>query len=268
MNFFRTVFALCAHFQNYRAIRDVPVTTSLKFIGRLMALLTLVLMLAAIPRARTGINEFARRLDTHRPDFALADGKIETTAQQPHVWGEPALRFILDTTGHVTALDSNAVQGVLFTSNSFVYWMTLTNGPEPVVRSHEASLAGFPNGQINGDYFRALVKTFLWVLIPFSWLVLTLVGLLVCLIQAYVFSFVASFLERNLQHGLQLPQLLNIAIHAVAPAAIIVTAYQAMWLEGVDLWLIYLIAYGIFLIGASSACRDVSRKEDSEEELL
>jgi type III secretory pathway component EscS len=145
---------------------------------------------------------------------------------------------------------------VLFTSNSFVYWMKLTNDEDSVLRSHEASLAGFPNGPVTGDYFRAMVKTFLWVLIPVSWVFLTLMGLLVCLIQAYIFSLAASLLERGLPHGLKLPQLLNVALHAVAPAAIILTAYKAMWLEGVDVWLIYLVAYGIFLIGASSACRD------------
>jgi hypothetical protein len=262
MNFFRTVFGVCSHFQNYRAIRDVPVTTSLKFIGRLMALLTLVLMIASIQRVRTGVNEFALHLDKHRPDFTVTDGKIETAARQPYVWGDPSLRFMLDTTGQVTTPDSNAAQGVLFTSNSFVYWLTLTNDDQRIVRSHEASLAGFPSGSINGDYFRSMVKTFLWVLIPFSWIFLTLTGLLVCLIQAYIFSLVASYLERNIPHGLRLPQLLNIAIHAVAPAAIIVTAYKAMWLEGVDLWLIYLIAYGVFLVGASSACREGPARDE------
>jgi hypothetical protein len=265
MNFFRTVFGVCSHFKNYRIIRDVPVATSLRFIGQLMALLMLVLLLASIPRVRASINEFALRLDKHRPDFAIADGKIESTARQPYVWGDPSLRFMLDTTGKIATPDSNAVQGVLFTSNSFIYWMTATNDDRRIVRSHESSLAGFPSGRINGDYFRSMVKTFLWVLIPFSWLFLTLAGLLVCLIQAYVFSLVASFLERNIPHGLRLPQLLNIAIHAVAPAAIIVTAYKAMWLEGVDLWLIYLIAYGVFLVGASSACRDVPRREEPAE---
>ena len=262
MKFLRTLFALCSHFQNYRSIRDVPVTTSLKFIGRLMALLTLILMLASIPRVRRGIDEFARRLDTNRPEFTLRDGKVEATGPQPFVWGDESLRFMLDTTGHVTLPDTNAQQGVLFTSDRFVYWLTLSNGEQSVVRSHEASLAGFPNGPVNGDYFRSLMRSFLWLLIPFSWLFLTLAGLLACLIQAYVFSLVASLLERAVPHGLQLPQLLNIAIHAVAPAAIIVTAYRAMWLENIDLWLVYLIAYGIFLIGASNACRQ--REEPSD----
>jgi hypothetical protein len=268
MSFFRTVFALCAHFQNYRAIRDVPVTTSLKFIGRLLALLTFVFMLASIPRVRSFVDNVASQLDHRRPEFGLQDGRIVTTAKQPYIWGDNKLRFMLDTTGNTTVPDSNSLQGVLFTADSFVYWMTLTNVDERVVRSHEASLAGFPNGPINGDYFRSMVKTFLWVLVPFSWIFLTLGGMLVCLLQAYMFSLVASFLERSIPHGLQLSQLLNIAIHAVTPAAIILTAYKAMWLEGVDLWLIYLIAYGIFLVGASSACRDLPRKEDPKEELL
>jgi hypothetical protein len=246
----------------------VPVTTSLKFIGRLLALLTLVFMLASIPRTRGFVETVAQQLDHRRPEFSLQDGKIVTTAKQPYIWGDNTLRFVLDTTGETTAVDSNAMQGVLFTDDSFVFWMKITNGTESVLRSRESSLAGFPNGQINGNYFRSMVKTFLWVLVPFSWVFLTLGVMVVCLIQAYIFSLVASFLERGLQHGLQLPQLLNIAIHAVAPAAIIVTAYKSMWLEGVDLWLIYLIAYAVFLVGASSACRDLPRKQEPEEEIF
>ena len=29
-----------------------------------------------------------------------------------------------------------------------------------------------------------------------------------------------------------------------------------MRLEGIDLWLVYLVIYGIFVVGASNACRD------------
>ena len=268
MNFFRTLFALCSHFQNYRAVRDVPVTTSVKFIARLMALLTLIMILSAIPRARTGINEFASRFDRHRPDFELRDGKVVAVTPERVVWGDESLRFILDTTGQRAAIDSNALQGVLFTSDSFVYWMKLTNSPDPILHSRETQLVGFPNGQINGDYFRSMVKTFLWVLVPFSWLFLTAAGLLACLLQAYIFSLIASYLERRLPHGLRLPQLLNIATHAIAPAAIIFTAYKALWLEGIDVWLIYLIAYGVFVIGASNACRDGPQHEEPKEELM
>jgi hypothetical protein len=256
LGFFRTLFALCASFQNYRAIRDVPVTSSLRFIGQLLAVLTLVFVLASVPRARGFVERVALQLDHRRPDFSLQDGKIVTTAPQPYIWGDHTLRFVLDTAGQLPSPLSNAQHCAVFTSNSIVYWMTISNGVQPVVSSHETKLAGFPDGPVNGEYVRSVARTFLWVLVPFSWMFLTLGAMLVCLLQAYVFSLVASLLERGLPHGLQLPQLLNIAIHAVAPAAIILTAYKAMWLEGVDLWLIYLIAYGVFLVGASHACRD------------
>lgn len=262
MKFFRTVFALCAHFQNYRAIRDLPVTASLKFIGQLLALLTLIFLLASIPRARGFVENVAQHFDQHRPEFALQKGKVVTTAPQPYVWGNSTLRFVLDTEGQLDAPLSNALYCAVFTSNSIVYWMTVTNESKRIVQSHEMSLATFPDGPITGDYFRATARAFSWMLVPFSWIFLTLGGMLVCLIQAYVFSLIASILERGLPYGLQLPQLLNIAIHAIAPAAIILTAYKAMWLEGVDLWLIYIIAYGIFLIGASNACRELPAKSD------
>src|SRR5579859_2563100 len=153
MTFLRSIIALCCGFANYRAYRDLTVTTSLKHLLKLITLLALVLTICAIPPALEAIDQFAHRFDKQRPDFSIQEGKIVTTAAQPYSWGDHDIRFILDTTGAVATPDSNATFGVLFTSNSFLYWITLTNSPAPV-STHLQSLRGFPDGAVNGDYFR------------------------------------------------------------------------------------------------------------------
>jgi hypothetical protein len=258
MNFFRTVIALCAHFRNYRAVRDLPVTASLKYVTKLIALLSVVALVSYVPRALDLGDEFAHWVDKHFPAFSIRDGKVITDVTQPYRAGNEDFLLLLDTTGKLTQPDPTALQGVLFMADSFVFWIKATNAPNAIVRSQRHSLRGFPDGVVNGDYFRQLIRSFLWVGLPVSLLVVILFGLATSLIQAYLFSLVASLLERNVPHGLALPQLLNIAIHAVTPAAIIFTTYFALRLKGIDLWLVYLIAYGIFLVGASAACRDHS----------
>ena len=259
MNFLRTVIALCSGFANYRAYRDLALSTSLKYLLKLITLLALVLVICAVPPALNGIDEFARRFDRHRPDFSIHDGKVVTRAQQPYSWGGNDVRFILDTTGAIAAPDSNATFGVLFTADSFLYWVTLTNAPAPL-GTHLQSLRGFPDGNVTGEYFRHLIRSLLWLAVPFGWLLLVLFGMLSCLLQAYLFATIASFMERSMTAPLQLSQLLNVAVHASTPAAIVVTAYTAMRLPNLNLWLVYLIVYGIFLVGASAACRNHEQK--------
>jgi hypothetical protein len=268
MTFLRSVIALCSGFTNYRADRDLAVSTSLKHLLKLMMLLSLVLTICAIPPVMEAIDQFSHRFDQQRPDFSIQDGKITSATNQPYSWGDHNVRFILDTTGSVTTPDSNATYGVLFTSNSFLYWITVTNATAPV-STHLQSLHGFPDGAVNGEYFRHLSRAMLWLLAPLGWLVLVLFGMLSCLVQAYLFSVIASFMERSMPAPLQLHQLLNVAIHACTPAAIVVTAYSAMRLHNLNLWLVYLIVYGIFLVGASSACRDpIERKDPRGDGLL
>ncbi len=261
INFLRTVFVLCTGFASYRAYRDLPLSSSLKHLVKLMALLALVLAVCAIPLALNGIDEFARLFDDHRPDFSIKNGRIIAMATQPVYWGNDNLRFILDTANAAPAADTNSAFGVLFTSDGFLYWMTTSNAPGPV-STHLQSLRGFPDGVVNGDYFRRLIRAMLWLLLPIGWVTLAALGLLGCLLQAYFFSVVASWMERSMPSPLKLSQLLNIAIHAATPPAIVVTIYSALRLPGLNLWLVYLIVYGIFLVGASNACRDRLRRAE------
>ena len=269
MNFLRTVVALCSSFKSYRQIRDLAITTSLKHLIKLISVLSIILLVSFIPWILELSDNFAHWADQHFPPFSIHDGKITSSAAQPFYVSDGDFLFILDTTGKVTGPDPKALQGILFTADSFVVWFKATNAPDAVVQSQRHTLRGFPDGVVNGDYFRKLIQMFLWVGMPFALVVLILLALLSTLLQAYLFSFVASFMERSMPSPLQLHQLLNIAIHAVTPAAIIVTAYSAMRLHDLNLWAIYLIAYGVFLIGATNACRDrLERRQPHEDGLF
>jgi hypothetical protein len=266
VNFLRTVAALCSGFQTYRPFRDVPIKMSLKYLLQLMALLALLLTLSLIPWALHFGYEFSRWADKNLPPFSIKDGKLVIIADfvQPCRVSSANFLFILDTTGTATAPDTNAPSGMLFTTDKVVVWMSNTNVVPPVVVQRDVPLRGLPDGPVNGAYWRRLIHTSLGLGAPLLWMLMTMIGLLTCLLQAYLFSFVASFMERSMPAPLQLQQLLNIAIHAATPPAIIVTVYSAMRLPNLNLWVIYLIAYGIFLVGATNACRDTPRSSVAE----
>jgi hypothetical protein len=268
MKFLRTVIALCSSFQSYRQVRDLATSTSLKHLIKLVSVLSLVLLISFVPWIFAFSDNFAQWADQHFPPFSIHEGRITTSAPQPFYASDGDFLFILDTTGEVTGPDPKALQGILFTADSFVVWLKATNAPDAAIQSQRHNLRGFPDGIVNGDYFRKLIRTFLWVGLPFALVVLILLALLSTLLQAYLFSFVASFMEQSMPSPLRLPQLLNIAIHAVTPAAIIVTAYSAMRLHDLNLWVIYLIAYGVFLVGATNACRDKTVREKPREDGL
>jgi len=257
MNFLRTIVALCCSFHGYRLVCDRRWPATLWHLARLVALLALVLTLAWIPRCLTLTDQWAAWTDEHCPPFALRAGKIVTTAPQPIVAGTDQFRIILDPTGAVTQPDTNAPFGLLLHADRFVFWVTNTNGPAPTVQTQHQRLLGFPDGEVNGRYLRQLLRSFLPLGLPLVWVVLTLAGLTIIGAQVGFFVLLTALWERMSPSPLPLRHSANIIAHAVTPAAIVFTVYAALPLTGVDLWLLYLIAYSVFLIGATTACRAV-----------
>ncbi len=268
MNFFRTVFDTCSYFRNYRAFRDVPAWDSIKYLIKLITLLSTLGLVAFIPVASEMVERYAQWADRHFPPFKLQDGLVKTSIEQPYRSGDTNFLFILDTTGVTTQADNTAFYGLLVTSNNFVFWVKNINSTNGSVQAKRQDLKGFPDGEVNGDYFRYLIHAFAWVAFPLALVMVILIALLTCMIQAYIFAFLAAWVERNNPRGLRMPQLLNVSLHAVTPAAIVYTAYLALRLEGIDLWLMYLVIYGIFVVGGSNACRDQLPKEEREEDGL
>jgi Ca2+/Na+ antiporter len=71
--------------------------------------------------------------------------------------------------------------------------------------------------------------------------------------------------ERSIPTGLRFAQHYNIALHAVTPAAVIVTVYIMLRLQDLNFWMVYLCAYAVFLLGATNACRDEPRSPNRAE---
>lgn len=254
MNFLRTVLRCCAGFQTYREVRDLTVPASLLYLLKLTTLLGLVLAARWVPqgwRLTDAVSDWCRQ---HVPAFRLQQGKVVANVPQPYRAGDEQFLFILDTTGSVTTPDPQAERGLLVGADSLLFWSRSGKAANTPLLVQRHSLRTFPDTEITADYIRHFLRGAVLMSVP----VLYLAGVVVVLGQVLLFSSAAALLERGVATGLRWRQLFNIALHAVTPAAIIVTVYATVGLEGLDLQLIYVIAYGIFLLGATHACRDVA----------
>ncbi len=261
MNFFRTMFRCCSGFRPYREVRDLPIRSSLLYLVQLLALLGLVLAARFIPWGWQMSDIVGDWTQAHVPPFRIQQGKVVADTPQPYRAGDGDFLFLLDTTGKTTTADPQAMHGVLMTSDAFVFWLKPDRDPASPVYAQRHSLRGFPDTEITADYVRNFVRTAVFMSVPM------LLGgaLCVALAQVLLFSFATAVLERSMANGLRWTQLFNIALHAVTPAATIFATYAAMRLQGLDLQLIYIIAYGIFLIGATKACREPMAEEKTAD---
>jgi hypothetical protein len=266
VNFFRRVLNLCSGFAGYRDVLDVTPGAALRYLAQLLTLLVVAFVVASVPWVRSRGEDVARWYDQHGPAFRLQDGKVVTDIPQPFQAGDAKFQVRLDTTGQVQTSALTAAQGVLIAADSLSIWVRPAANTNQILLSSGHRLQGLPDGKVDGHYLRELLRILLWVGVPMAVVGMLLVSFVGVLLQAWLFTLAASFMERNAPGALEFRQLLNLALHAVTPGAIILTVYAACRLEGIDLWLVYLIAYGIFLVGATNACHRPAVPQESRDE--
>ena len=104
------------------------------------------------------------------------------------------------------------------------------------------------------------------VLMPVAWLAIAALGLL----QALGFASLGAFFERTMEPSLDFTHLFNVATFALTPGSLILTVYATVGFREVSFPLVYFGCYGVFLVLASSACREAlaggpAPRDDEEE---
>ncbi len=115
-------------------------------------------------------------------------------------------------------------------------------------------LKGFEDGEVNKEYLEKCGKDTvrrLPVLTPILWLSIMLVGL----IQAFLFTMFAGFLEKSMEPCFTFSQLFNIALFSLTPSSAIIATYASIGFTQVSWSLIYFACYCFFVVMASGVCR-------------
>jgi hypothetical protein len=264
VNFLRSVWFSCTSFAAYRHFCPLRTRDSLFYLAKLTAVLAAALVITFIPTALQLSQATARWADENFPPFRIEKGRVLTDVEQPFRKNDKDFLFLLDTTRQISETDFTTPLGIFFGADTLTIW---SRDPDGKLLKRSAPLNGFPEGKVNGAYVAQLVKSFLWVAAPFLFAVMMLLGLMSGLLQAYLFTAISTALERaGAPSRLSFREMLNIAIHAVTPAAILTTIYIAFQLKGISFGFVYIATYGIFLLGATNACRKMESSHDGGDD--
>lgn len=258
MRFFRRIVELCTSFTAYRAIADV---SALATMGHLILMLVVCVTVAVgsyLPSLWRGTKQFAAWWERTVPAVEFRDGRVTTANTEPFDARYRDWHVLVDPAGNPDQPPkSDAVYGIIVGSDRAIVWNRHPSNPESSLSKWEVKASHFPPGRVDAGYIRGLMLGGAWAGVLMAVALIVCAALVAVVLQAYLFSAVAAFMDRSEGEGLRLRQYMNIALHAATPALLVVTAYTVMGLEMLieHIGWVYLIVYGIFLMGGTNACR-------------
>lgn len=270
MNFFRTLLNCCAGFRFYRSLLPLSPMDSMRFLAILVLFVVVIQIGTFIPVLKNWMKQGAYWVHHNLPRFEIQNGKAHYDAEQPFVYTNQLLSIVIDTSGNTNQIALNRPYW-LFIGEEKIKFGILYEDREgkAVSQMSQESLSKFPSGTVNADYILKLAGPWLWRYGPFAMIAYFFGWMLAVSIQAYLFTLVISFAESASLRQFGFNQFFNIAAHACAPAAIVVTAlivartYRFEWLM-----IAFLGTYFIYVMGATAACRRSEEEEEDRDGLL
>jgi hypothetical protein len=235
--------------------------SALATLGHLV-LVTIVCAVVAVgsylPDLWRGTQHFAAWWEKTVPVLEIRDDRLVADMAGPFDARYRQFHVLVDLAGNPDQPPaSDAVGGFMVGAERVVVWSRHPDHPEASLSKMEVKASHFPPGRVDAGYIRSLVLGGAWFGVLAAVALIVGVTLGAVLLQACLFSAVAAFMDRSVGEGLRLRQYLNISLYAATPALLVVTTYVVMRLEMLieHMGWVYLIVYGIFLIGGTNACR-------------
>ena len=259
MNFLRTLIGACAGMRFYELALAWTLADALKYLAKLSALATVVLVAALVPRSLQWTEQTQRWIneDLKPPAFSIDKGKLRTEVTQPQVRRADDFLFILDPKGSVPLTATGAMHGAIITNQRLFFW----TGPKVEMQPLEV----LPDGRVDGAYFATLMRLVIGLMIVPALGILFGVFCVVGLVQTFTFSALASVVERSLPVHYDFWQLARFAVLALTPTWVIAIGLSSLGVTGGG-WLpiVYLCIYGFYFAGAAAACRPLIGGEPRE----
>ncbi|MCX7827038.1 MAG: DUF1189 domain-containing protein [Verrucomicrobiae bacterium] len=261
MDFLRTLLGTCAGLRFYGLALEWRTADALKYLLKLVGLLTLIAASLVVRGALRLANEAGRWMEEQKflPEFSIEQGRARSAVPQPYARRAGDFQFVLDTTGATTINAVNAPMGILVSSNSLFAWNEFNPQPEPI------SLALFPDGRVDAGYVTRLLRMAVgWLIVPVA-MGMFLAFLCVALCQAAAFGGMASLMESMMEPQFQFGQLFRIGILALTPASLVALGYAALGLWQGWLSFIYLVVFAFYFTSATAVCRPLLGPAEERE---
>lgn len=258
MNFFRYLWLTCSGFRTYSAFLNLSLRSTLVYWAMFSALLGMVALANIMYWFKMGYPLIVEKASNYLPEFSIVHGQAFSKLPQPYYANTNQFPIILDLEDSVKAPEKTFPGGVILRKNNFHFW-------NQDVRSKEVPWNKLPDGVVNREYLETLGKLTMRA-IPYFFLPIWFIFLLLGLIQGFLFTVLAGFLERSMKPGFTFSQLFNISIFAVTPGAIIIATYVSVGFPGIRWDLLYFSCYCFFLVMSTGACRAfLSRPKEDQD---
>ena len=248
MNPFRCFWLASSGFRTYRFFLELPFQTVLKYWFLFAAFLAVILLGNFVKQFKRGFPLIVKSA-SYIPPFKISKGQAYSSLPQPYFANTNQFPIILDLENKLKTPENMFPQGILILQDKFKVWL-----------EHSELLTipwlGWPDGEVNIDYLKNLEhKTYL--ALPWIYFIIWLTTVLLGLLQALLFTLFTSFIERSASLSFKFNQLLNLAVFAITPSAMILTIYLTIDFYRLPLSLLYFTTYCFFFIMATSSCREL-----------
>jgi uncharacterized protein DUF1189 len=237
-------------FQSYQYLFRNPLRVTLTYWFMVSFALALTVVVIRYFEIKRELPTFTAEIAKNLPDFSFRDGETVTSAKTPVIVRETPVPIVLDPADTISNPPPEFTNGMFHIGKTKIkVWQQDATEPQIV------PIKGFPDGKVDRDYLFRHGTHLSYILAPLLFVLLTLLFFVIGLLQALFFATLVSFLEKTIQPSFTFDEMLNISIYALTPGSLIVLVYWAVGVPLIPRDLIYFLAYIIFHVLASAACR-------------
>ncbi len=250
MSFWRDIKNSIFSFPFYKEVKERPVSRAMKFLLRLVVLMTVLISIRLSFDALYWIEKIGTWMGESLPEITVTHGEASSPVQQPYQVEAEGKNFVfvLDTTGVIQEVPAQYPSGILVTKNHLIF-------KENAFQKREYDLAQLSGVVLNKQTIQGLKRTLKILMVPLLVVGLFLYLFLARLIQVLFFSLISIVINLAGEIGLSYQSMFTIGIYALVPCSLLGTLVVLIGKPLLLFPAVYLSGYLTYLVIGILQCK-------------